>query len=57
MFVGIFTSMLIPETKRKTLEDLAGEYDMAPIDLHAEEVAAGKIQPKSAVTPEEDNSV
>lgn len=25
MFVGIFTSLLIPETKRKTLEQLAGE--------------------------------
>ncbi|KAJ5032347.1 uncharacterized protein L3040_008953 [Drepanopeziza brunnea f. sp. 'multigermtubi'] len=27
MFLGIFTSLLIPETKRKTLEELAGEYD------------------------------
>jgi PHS family inorganic phosphate transporter-like MFS transporter len=34
MFAGIFTSLLIPETKRKTLEDLAGEYDFA----HVEEV-------------------
>jgi len=25
MFCGIFTSLLIPETKRKTLEELAGE--------------------------------
>ena len=25
MFLGIFTTMLIPETKRKTLEELAGE--------------------------------
>jgi len=25
MFAGIFTSLLIPETKRKTLEDLCGE--------------------------------
>jgi len=25
MFCGIFTSLLIPETKRKTLEQLAGE--------------------------------
>jgi len=57
MFAGIFTSFLIPETKRKTLEDLAGEYDMAPIDLHAEQIAAGKIPPGSAVTPEEENSV
>lgn len=25
MFLGIFTTLLIPETKRKTLEELAGE--------------------------------
>ena len=25
MFLGIFTTFLIPETKRKTLEELAGE--------------------------------
>ena len=25
MFLGIFTSLLIPETKRRTLEQLAGE--------------------------------
>jgi len=45
MFAGIFTSLLIPETKRKTLEDLAGEYAMAPIDLQAEQIAAGKLPP------------
>jgi len=28
MFLGIFTTLLIPETKRVTLEQLAGEYDM-----------------------------
>lgn len=27
MFAGIFTSLLVPETKRKTLERLAGEVD------------------------------
>lgn len=27
MFCGIFTSLLIPETKRKTLEQLAGEVE------------------------------
>jgi PHS family inorganic phosphate transporter-like MFS transporter len=57
MFAGIFTSFLIPETKRKTLEDLAGEYDMAPVDLQAEQIAAGKVEAKSSATPEEDNSV
>lgn len=30
MFVGIFTSLLIPETKRKTLEQLAGEVPGTP---------------------------
>lgn len=30
MFVGIFTSLLIPETKRKTLEQLAGEVEGTP---------------------------
>jgi PHS family inorganic phosphate transporter-like MFS transporter len=28
MFFGIFTTLLIPETKRRTLEDLAGDWDM-----------------------------
>ncbi|KAI9744727.1 MAG: Inorganic phosphate transporter pho84 [Claussenomyces sp. TS43310] len=28
MFLGCFTTLLIPETKRVTLEQLAGEYDM-----------------------------
>jgi PHS family inorganic phosphate transporter-like MFS transporter len=30
MFCGIFTSLLIPETKRKTLEQLAGEVEGTP---------------------------
>jgi len=28
MFAGIFTTLLIPETKRRTLEDLAADWDM-----------------------------
>ena len=28
MFLGIFTTFLIPETKRKTLEELSGEEDL-----------------------------
>ncbi|KAF2690927.1 inorganic phosphate transporter 1-6 /Pi cotransporter [Lentithecium fluviatile CBS 122367] len=28
MFCGIFTTLLIPETKRRTLEDLANDWDM-----------------------------
>jgi len=49
MFCGIFTTLLIPETKRKTLEDLAGEYTMEPEDLHAERIAAGKVGPTEGV--------
>ncbi|KAL5430607.1 hypothetical protein PMIN07_009094 [Paraphaeosphaeria minitans] len=30
MFAGIFTSLLVPETKRKTLERLAGEVEGTP---------------------------
>lgn len=30
MFAGIFTSLLVPETKRKTLEQLAGEVEGTP---------------------------
>lgn len=37
MFLGIFTTLLIPETARKTLEDLAGEYD----GLNAQSMVGG----------------
>jgi len=30
MLCGVFTSLLIPETKRKTLEELAGESEGSP---------------------------
>ena len=30
MFLGIFSTLLIPETKRKTLEQLAGEVPGTP---------------------------
>jgi len=30
MFIGMFTTLLIPETKRKTLEQLAGEVPGTP---------------------------
>lgn len=30
MLAGIFTTLLIPETKRKTLEELAGEVPGTP---------------------------
>ncbi len=32
MFLGIFTTLCIPETARRTLEDLAGENDTVPHD-------------------------
>jgi PHS family inorganic phosphate transporter-like MFS transporter len=41
MFLGIFTTLLIPETARKTLEDLAGEYAMSDENLAAGTGKAG----------------
>ena len=46
MFCGIFTTLLIPETKRKTLEELAGEvpgtknYDPETAGHHKESYVA-----------------
>lgn len=39
MLVGIFTTLLIPETKRKTLEELSGEdeYDNYAMDNHLDD--------------------
>lgn len=43
MFCGIFTTMLIPETKRKTLEELAGEVPgTANYDAHVATGAAAR---------------
>jgi PHS family inorganic phosphate transporter-like MFS transporter len=59
MFAGIFTTLLIPETKRRTLEDLAMDWDMgdesitgAPIapkhnDTRSSDEAAGSHEPKA----------
>ena len=38
MFLGIFSTLLIPETKRITLEQLAGEYDMGDESITARQV-------------------
>jgi len=38
MFCGIFTTLLIPETKRRTLEELAGEV---PGTANYDPVSAG----------------
>lgn len=40
MLAGVFTTLLIPETKRKTLEELAGEYDLGGESMVVEEVHA-----------------
>lgn len=31
MFLGLLTTLLIPETRRKTLEELAGEQNDTPV--------------------------
>ena len=42
MFLGIFTTLLIPETKRLTLEKLSGEYDMSDEPVGGADVAVPK---------------
>jgi PHS family inorganic phosphate transporter-like MFS transporter len=39
MFLGIFSTLLIPETARITLEQLAGEYDMG-----GESITGGHVE-------------
>lgn len=41
MFAGIFTTLLIPETKRRTLEDLAMDWEMGD-----ESITGGAAAPK-----------
>jgi PHS family inorganic phosphate transporter-like MFS transporter len=43
MFAGIFTTLLIPETKRRTLEDLAQDWDMG-----GESITGAPIQNKTS---------
>jgi PHS family inorganic phosphate transporter-like MFS transporter len=43
MFAGIFTTLLIPETKRKTLEQLAGEVEGTP-EFDPENVRAKDVE-------------
>ncbi|OAK95899.1 phosphate permease [Phaeosphaeriaceae sp. SRC1lsM3a] len=59
MFAGIFTTLLIPETKRRTLEDLAMDWDMgnesitgAPVapkhgNRSSDEAAAAEMESKA----------
>jgi PHS family inorganic phosphate transporter-like MFS transporter len=53
MFCGIFTTLLIPETKRRTLEDLAEDWDMggesitgAPVHHKTSETGSGEAVPE-----------
>jgi PHS family inorganic phosphate transporter-like MFS transporter len=48
MFLGIFTTLCIPETKRKTLEELSGEDISAPQSQGADN--ASEDNPKETVT-------
>jgi MFS transporter, PHS family, inorganic phosphate transporter len=50
MFLGIFTTLCIPETKRKTLEELAGEDISAP---HGHEARASIPDGNSEEAPKD----
>lgn len=50
-FVGIFTSMLIPETKRKTLEELTGEDHYYNDDAAAND-RSGDLSGSNSLEPE-----
>lgn len=62
MFCGIFTTLLIPETKRKTLEQLAGEvpgtpeYDPA-LGGHALRSDSDPIEKNEVIGPKGDQQV
>lgn len=48
MFAGIFTTLLIPETKRRTLEDLAQDWDMGGESITGAEYAQNKTGERSS---------
>jgi Sugar (and other) transporter len=50
MFLGIFTTLLIPETKRLTLEKLSGEYDSSDESVTGVDVEV--LKPGSKVSQE-----
>lgn len=50
MFAGIFTTLLIPETKRRTLEDLAQDWDMG-----GESITGAPIHNKSVDGASDEN--
>ncbi len=54
MFVGMFTTLLIPETRRKTLEELSGEEQSASqalIDIHGHHVDGHSPYLRAADSP------
>jgi PHS family inorganic phosphate transporter-like MFS transporter len=56
MFLGIFTSFLIPETKRLTLEQLSGEED-TPGVVHEPVIPQEKGSPNGTEAGEEATKV
>jgi PHS family inorganic phosphate transporter-like MFS transporter len=48
MFLGIFTTLLIPETKRRTLEELCGEDDPAARAAGAADERRGSVSDETA---------
>lgn len=57
MFVGIFTTMLIPETKRKTLEELSGEDEIGSADYQNSTELENKHSPASSVNNKDRSNV
>lgn len=59
MFAGIFTTLLIPETKRRTLEDLAQDWDMGNESItgaeHAKVVNRGSDEAVEGVAEVKEN--
>ncbi|KAF3009359.1 Inorganic phosphate transporter pho84 [Neopestalotiopsis sp. 37M] len=46
MLLGVVTTCFIPETKRKTLEELCGEDQPAPASAHSEGTGSGVLETK-----------
>jgi MFS transporter, PHS family, inorganic phosphate transporter len=53
MFLGIFTTLLIPETARKTLEELAGEYNLGDETITGDNKAHSQGSDELAATTAE----
>ncbi|CZT08585.1 related to phosphate transport protein [Rhynchosporium graminicola] len=52
MFLGIFTTLLTPETKRKTLEELSGEYAFANNETITGGATVTEPKAESSTSPE-----